>query len=260
MNRYPNGNSSGEIGYCCLSICLISVPVYLDSIYTYHQVMFNNKILTLEQSEEQKIFSNYSRWIWHSMLIKIEDILNCEGDAAFTLSMQLLHATDANGNYTTMNDHDQLVKNHLLYSSSSKTHEWELADFNERECNELTSFRSKPFNIDGFDFMFEFIPKQKTNNKQPSKCVLKIHLLRLPLNNPSISILYYLELKEINLGRWWNNLIGRKTLSEYVDLSLYPLVENSFAMDQIKDLNALAFGCDLQIVNVYDWSGNCCLQ
>ena len=277
----PNGNSESEKGDCQLVIHFLTMPPCLKSIMIYHQIMLNGRILPLQVTQKREKFENYS-YIWHSNgILKLDDLINYEnGDSnpIFTLSMELLNVIDRNGKQLTdihlIHELEQLKNNDLIYSSVSKSHEWKLENFNIATRKNGESVRSNAFNIDGFDFMLEFIPMKKSSDEEETlyspltvhalryKCInlhfypkKSIHILyRLPLNIKAITVLYVLKLKETESKCWWMEEIGRESGES---LSLLQWDQDCLSSAEIADLQTLTFVVDIQILNTYDHDGRC---
>ena len=243
----PNGNTTEEIGNCDVVIHLLAIPPYLKSVMTYHQITFNDKLLQLILSYKRQDFDKDDMYIWHGDVMKTKDIINCGSAPIFTLSMELINMYNSEGQLTSINNHKQLDNNHLIFSPLSNKHQWKVTNFSIDTCDESSMFRSGPFNIDGFDFILEFMPKHG------NQCFLKLYLLKLPLNISIINIIYLLKLKETQSECLWTEQIGHDS----IDLGLLDWDDDCLSISQLQDLNLLTFIADIQIINAYDNDGNC---
>ena len=216
--------------------------------------MFNEKILQLTSSRKRQNFDFSDTYIWHGGMMKNDEIKNCENNPTFTLSMEFIDIHDHKGEIVNIDDHEQMNNNHLMFTTVSKKYEWKLENFKADNCEYTTNFRSGAFNIDGFDFMMHFYIKPKLSSTGQDKGILQLHLLRLPWDISSMSVVYVLRLQETDAKCWWIDGLDHNRNN---NLGLLEWDDDCLLLSEIQNINTLTFSCDVQIIDVYDKKGNC---
>ena len=204
------------------------MPPYFKSISSYYEILFNGKLIQIHDETHHQTFTSSDNYIWLCNIMKTSDILACN-NPIFTVSMDILHIKNNDGSYVQIDDYTQMDNNHLIYSSSAKSHQWKLNNFNANECD--------PFRIDGIDFMMRFTPKQKEQSDEDEESILELNVLKLPMNISSMSITYSLRLKETNTEFWW---FGQIDHNKRNDLSLVQWDSDCSSLSQIESLNTLS--------------------
>ena len=142
--------------------------------------MFNQEDVKLITSDKTNNFSSTDNYIWHSDFMRTAELIEycVASNPIFTLSMELVNIIHSNDDIS--NNYEKMNNNHLIYSPISKSHEWKLEDFNVDELEFTTILHSKPFNIDGLDFMLECY-KEHGDHRTDDYIALVLHLLNLLL-------------------------------------------------------------------------------
>ena len=197
-----------------------------------------------------------------SCKIRYPDIMMTdEINPTFTLFMELISFKDNKGESININDYQQMNNNHLIFSPVSKMYKWKLDNFKADNCKYTTSFRSDAFNIDGFDFMLEFYPRISMHFSdaydETDETYLILHVVRLPMNISSISVIYLLRLEETDTNYWCADVIGRNENKDSIHLTLHRWEWDDVLISQPQDLTTLTFSCNIQIINAYNTDKDC---
>ena len=168
--------------------------------------------------------------------------------------MELLNVFDGNGK--TVNIHDALmVKTRdvaVAPFAPLKSYEWEISQdiLEEIKLSNLGEiFRSDPFRINGFDFILSLSPRENIDGEE--KCLLRVHLLKLPPFVSAMTMMYSLKLKQTDqdVGFTWMCNVDHNKNNDLLPIAWD---DDCISFQTLMGLNSLKFCCDIQILDAYD--------